>query len=189
MNVAVDYASANDAEEKEVGLARICICQAALKSNARFVWFVDDDVLPPNYAVQRLMQALKRDPKAMVCAGIYYSKQVVPEPLVFEDAASGAFTDWKAGQVFEVPGFIGTGCMLIKTEVFKYLDQPWFKTVDWPEKITDDAYFCRKVKRAGFRILGHGGVLCGHYNSQTRKVVWPPEEGPLVLSSPVASQA
>jgi hypothetical protein len=74
--------------------------------------------------------------------GIYYSKQDVPQPVVFEDNGSGAFHDWEPGSVFEVPGFIGTGCLLIKTEVFDKIEPPWFQTVNYPDKVTDDAFFC-----------------------------------------------
>lgn len=175
LNMAVDYASAETADGKEVAKARNCIVEVALNSNAKYIWFVDDDVLPPNYAVQQLSFAMLNKPDVMVCGGIYYSKQYVPSPIVFEDNGSGSYQDWKPGEVFEVPGFIGTGCMLIKTELFKHLEPPFFKTLDNPDTVTDDAYFCRKVKAAGFKIYGHGGVLCGHYDVRTRKTYWPPE--------------
>jgi hypothetical protein len=29
--------------------------------------------------------------------------------------------------------------------------------------VTDDMYFCRKVREAGFRLLAHGGVLPAHW--------------------------
>lgn len=175
LNCAVDYASAEDGDEKEIGLARNCVVKVAQKMKCKYIWFVDDDVLPPNYAVQQLMFAMQQDKKAMVCGGIYYGKKYVPSPMVFEDDQSGSYVDWKPGEVFEVPGFIGTGCMLIKTEVFDHIEEPWFKTLDYPARITDDAYFCRLVKTAGFKVLGHGGVLCGHYDVRSRRTYWPPE--------------
>lgn len=173
LNMAHDFASTDD--PVEIGVARNKMVEIALEMKCKYLWFVDDDVLPPNYAVQQLLFAMEQDKKAMVCGGIYYGKKYVPSPIVFEDNQSGSYLDWKPGEVFEVPGFIGSGCMMIRTEVFQYLEQPYFKTTDHPAKITDDAYFCRKVKEAGFKILGHGGVLCGHYDVNTRKTYWPPE--------------
>jgi hypothetical protein len=42
--------------------------------------------------------------------------------------------------------------------------------------MTDDIYFCQKVKAAGFNILAHGGVLCGHYDVKTNKIFTLPED-------------
>lgn len=179
MNMAADFCSAEDGKETEVGLARNCMVEYALQAKAKLIWMLDDDVLPPDYAVQRLLHAMLNKPDVIACAGIYYSKQDVAEPVVFEDNGSGAFTDWKPGEVFEVPGFIGTGCMLIKTKVFESIEPPWFQTLEYPDRVTDDAFFCRKVRAAGFKILGHGGVLCGHFNARTKKTIWPAEVAPL----------
>lgn len=180
MSMAIDYASPVDTEGKEVGLVRNAIASYALNANAKYIWMVDDDVLPPQFAVQRLLHAMQNRPEVMACGGIYYSKQDVPAPVVFADDGTGPFYNWKPGEVFEVPGFIGTGCLLIRTEVFQRLETPWFETIDTAgkDKVTDDAFFCRKVIAAGYKILGHGGVICGHFNHQTGKVVWPPEDDP-----------
>lgn len=183
LNVAIDYASAVDATGKQVDVVRNALVAYALQANARYIWMVDDDVLPPNYAVQKLMHALNTHPEAMACGGIYYSKQIVPTPIVFEDNGSGSYYGWKQGEVFEVPGFIGTGCLLIRMEAFEKIQAPWFKVEDFPDKVTEDAYFCRKIIKAGYKILGHGGVLCGHYDHKTNKEIWPTEEPVLVSSS------
>jgi len=118
---------------------------------------------------------MKDRPDVAACAGIYYSKQAVPTPVVFEDNGSGAYTNWKFDEVFEVPGFIGTGCMLIKAELLEKITRPWFKTLEFPDKVTDDAFFCRRIKAAGYKILGHGGVLCGHFDSRIGRTLWPRE--------------
>ena len=171
MNMAHDYSVVVG---QEVGHGRNAISAYSIE-RSKLLWFIDDDVLPPNYALQRLWHALQKEPNAAICAGIYFSKSDTPTPVVFKDNGSGPYMDYKPGEVFEVPGFIGTGCMLIRTEIFKKIEEPWFQTIHFPDKITDDAYFCRKVKAAGYKILGHGGVLCGHYDQRTGKTVWPSE--------------
>jgi len=164
--------------EIDVGDLRDYIVSYALSRRAPYIWFLDDDVLPPNNAVQRLMYAIRKNPQAMVCAGIYYDKRSdIPSPIVFKAGGQGPNWDWKQNEVFEVEGpngFIGTGCMLVKTEIFQHIRQPWFKTLEYPQRVTDDAYFCFKVHEAGFKVLGHGGVLCGHFDWQTGKGYWPP---------------
>jgi GT2 family glycosyltransferase len=165
----------------EAGEARNKIAQYAKDVKAKLVWMLDDDVMPPPYAVQKLLHAMVNKPNVLACAGIVYTKSTIPEPLVFENNGSGPYYNWKRGKVFEVPGFISTGCMLIKTEAFEKLEYPWFKTQEYPDKVTEDVYFCLKAKKAGYKILGHGGVLCGHYDFKSKKVVVAPED--VVLES------
>ena len=179
LNTATDYCVPEGYESDE---ARDSIVQIAHEANARWIWMLDDDVLPPNIAVQRLMYAMidqktgRPYEDVIACAGIYYSKSDIPQPVVFEGRGTGPYWGWKRGEVFEVPpeGFIGTGCMLINPELIKKLERPWFRNIDGPDKSTDDAYFCDKAHAAGFKILGHGGVLCGHYDHKRKKIHWPP---------------
>lgn len=160
----------------EAGVARNIIVDTAKEAKATFLWMLDDDVFPPQYAVQKMMFAMLNKPDVMACAGIVYTKSPIPSPLVFEKNGSGPYFNWKHGQIFEVPGFISTGCMLIRTEVFDKIEGPWFESHEYPTKMTEDVYFCLKVKEAGYKILAHGGVLCGHYDFRTKKIVRAPQE-------------
>jgi hypothetical protein len=105
-------------------------------------------------------------------------------PVIYKENGKGAHWNWKVGDVFNVES-AGTGCMMIRTEVFKHLEKPYFKTVEeyieindqiGCQKITDDIYFCKKVKAAGFNIIAHGGVLCGHYDVKHDKIFTLPED-------------
>jgi hypothetical protein len=159
----------------EVGEARNLIAEQAIKMKAPWLFFMDDDVAPPYHAVRSLMYNMQnwtQHEKVMVVAGIYTSKMPPCEPFVFMEAGGGTYWHWKRGQVFEC-GLIGTGCMLIRTEVFNYIEKPWFKTVDEVDdgssrlartQITDDMYFCQKVTQAGFKILADGDVLPVHWD-------------------------
>ena len=148
---------------KEVGESRNEMVLNAIKAQAKYVWFLDDDVAPPFHAVRSLINQLENaDEKTMVCGGIYCYKYSPTEPVVFRGEGLGAFWKWKQGDVFEVTS-IGTGCMLIKTEVFDKIPKPWFKTVDTAEfQQNDDLYWCQKVREAGFKILADGNVLTTH---------------------------
>ena len=169
----------------EVGEARCRIVQHALSIGAKYVFFLDDDVAPPYYAVRRLIYALEQaDDNVMVAAGIYVNKQpVAPEPMVFQEDGDGPFWKWKVGEVFEC-GSVGTGCMVIKTEVFQHLAEPWFKTVNECDEesdirkleMTDDLYFCKKVRDAGFKLIADGGVLCIHWDVFACKCTHPAQQ-------------
>lgn len=188
LNLAVGY---NVVPGMEIDKARNYIVEQALERNAQYVFFLDDDVAPPSHVVQSLIYALDQDPSAVACGGIYCHKSANPTPLVYRGAGNGTFWDWEANEIFEVTG-IGTGCLLIKTEIFKpnrgalTLDKPWFKTVDEPAKveganegrrvISDDLYFCNQLNARGMKILAHGGVLCLHWDTNPMKCYMLPED-------------
>jgi hypothetical protein len=160
----------------ETGEARNEIVKKALEMKTKYVWFVDDDTAAPVFAVRRLMYELEQQGpplgKAMVCAGIYFTKEDPPCPVVFKDKSSGPWWQWKVNDVFECSG-IGTGCMMVRTDLFEELPEPWFKTIDkmptsstvFKEQQTDDLYFCDSVIDKGYTILAHGGVLPLHWAS------------------------
>lgn len=162
--------------------ARNRLVEKAIAEKAEYIFFVDDDTAPPSDAIHQLTQFLDTSPPdVMVCGGIYTTKTDLHEPLVFQDYGSGPFWKWKLGDVFECWG-IATGCMMIRTEVFKKLEKPWFRDIDSLDEVgsdvhvfggesapdqfhmTDDLYFCQKVRNAGFKIAAHGGVLPVHWD-------------------------
>lgn len=156
----------------------------ALARKSQWLYIQDDDVEVPYYAPRKLIYDLDNaDEDVMVAGGIYVTKSDPPEPVVYRDSAP--YWRWKAKEVFECDA-VGAGCMLIKTEVFLKLKEPWFKVVDStsengnPLFIDDDRWFCMKVRESGFKILADGGILCAHHDLTTgRRYVLPPDSYPL----------
>lgn len=159
--------------------ARTHFAEQALELDIPYIWYVDDDVAPPYFAARQLMSTMKQSADdVMVVGGIYTCRAVPTEPIVYRGDGNGCFWRWKHGDIFECTG-IGTGCMLVKTEVFRHLEKPWFKTVDehipeaiadMPEtmhsqqKVTDDLWFCEKVIGAGYKIMADSNVMCVHWD-------------------------
>lgn len=159
---------------KRVEEARELLADKAQEIGARYLWFVDDDTIPPPNSLRRLMYVLENNPDVMVCGGVYVTKSDPPQPVVFRGMGLGSFWHWKRGDIFEVTG-MGAGCMLINCEVFKHLKKPYFPWVDSPSEdalkpsvlISEDISFCNAVRDAGFKIFAHGGVLCDHFDVAT----------------------
>ena len=177
-------------------VARNTIARKALSEDAEYLLFVDDDTAPPLDTVSQLIQTLDTaDDKVMVCGGIYTTKQEPIEPLVFQGQGLGPFWKWKYGEVFPCWG-LGTGCMMIRTAVFKEISEPWFRDIETVEeadadpalygndrpddfRMTDDLYFCKKVNDAGFTVLAHGGVLPVHWDQKGRGHTLPDDAYPV----------
>lgn len=166
--------------------ARNDLVHQALALRPRYILFLDDDNPPPPDTVLKLMHVLdSTGDEVALCAGIYTNKTVPASPLVFAGDGSGCHWKWKAGDVFECPGGIATGCMMIRASVFAQLPEPWFHDVmdltdahrygffldvekGLPAMVTDDLFFCKRVRDAGLTMLAHGGVLPGHWDQQGR---------------------
>jgi len=172
------------------------LAEAAIQAGAKYLFYLDDDTICPNTTLKYLVYEIEKDPEIMICGGIYCTKELPSVPIVFQRFGDGAFWNWKIGDVFDCEG-LGTGCMLIKTEVFKHLSKPWFfepheAPVGESTKIgdravpilfrggTEDLYFCRKVTEAGFRIVAHGGVTPIHVDQNGTPFGLSPESYPML---------
>jgi len=134
------------------------IVERALEINAKYVYFREDDVLTPPGTLERLM-AFDVD----IITGVCMAKQKPPYPIVFREWGGGSYTDWydKPGIPVQVVG-TGMGAMLVKTEVFREMEKPWFRCVHMPttfgteyrvSRMTQDLYFCFAP---GTKVFGQG---------------------------------
>ena len=166
-------------ENQPYAEARNIIVKDAQKKGCRYLWFIDDDVLIPRHAVQALGYVLDQSVEdgTMVSTGIYCTKTYAPAPVIYRDDVPGAFWDWRVNDVFDVDA-AGCGCMLINMKVFDSLEEPYFATTEKYEdqgdgsvltSVSEDIYFCRKVRAAGFKIKAHGAVICPHFNDKDGK--------------------
>lgn len=174
-----------------------------------YVWFVDDDVIVPPQTLLELIDKLTQirasealehgEPKTVAIGGIYCTKSDTnPTPVAYRKISGGPSWDWKCGDIFNVEG-IGTGCLLIHTDIFSKIDKPWFRTVNEEISddegrlgrafITDDLFFCQKVLKAGYNIVAHGGILCAHYDYKTRKYYGLPKDSPPYVAAREAEAA
>lgn len=146
-----------------VDKARNILVDQAKKAGAKYIFFLDDDVLPPPYAINRLLRL-----KAMVASGVYYSKSVPPLPVILKKDVIGGFEDWNYGDVIDVD-YTGMGCVLIDMRVFDEISEPYFKYYkgspepnDGIGTLGEDVWFCEKVLEAGYKIYVDTLVQCKH---------------------------
>jgi hypothetical protein len=199
MNIGWIVAVSDKNNPKPVGVDRADnrtkVVEKAISAGFEYLCFIDDDTCCPNFALKYLHFQLANNLNAMICGGIYCTKEDMPSPLVFKEIGGGPFWQWKIGDVFECQG-LGLGCTMIKTEVFKSISQPWFfepheTPIDQTIRVgtedmslghregTDDLYFCKKVTDAGFKILAHGGVLPVHLDQDGKMYTLPMDSYPV----------
>lgn len=169
---------------KEIGFARQALAEAAVKANAKYLFFLGDDVVPPPHVLRQLIYRMENIPNVDVAGAVYCTKDPVAEPLVFNGNGKGPYWDWKLGEFFEVTG-LGMDCTLIRVSFLEKLEKPWFASIDKDghvdgeakvEAWTEDLYFCKKVTDAGGRIYCDGSLLCEHWDVFKRKAYKLPQD-------------
>lgn len=138
-----------------------------LQTDDTHLLFLDDDVIPPVDALQKLLEA-----DVDVVSGLYPSEWYDNEDgklkkrnnVFAEIRADGELVEAKGTGVKEIVS-CGGGCLLIKRHVVEKVPAPWFKfhyndmgLMD----IGEDVDFCKKLKVAGIKLHAHFGVQCNH---------------------------
>jgi len=168
-------------------VARNSIVDRFLDSGAKFLFFLDSDVLPPDNALERLMSH-----NLPIVSGLYYRRHIErpgkpPHPCMWKIvppnvemtcptcAQKFRTKEGKYQPILNPPrnalvevDAVGAGCLLIHRRVFEKLERPYFRwTLGWVEPgVSEDLYFCERARDAGFRILVDTGVRCGHLGEQ-----------------------
>ena len=129
------------------------IAAQACNKGCTHLFFVDDDMVLEPDTLDRLL-AHDKD----IVGAIYNTKYEVQEPVI------EYLPNEKTDNLFKC-GALGTGCLLIKTEVFKKVPQIWF-TYEWNDngsiKMSHDWLFCYKAREFGFDIWADPTIKCGH---------------------------
>lgn len=160
---AIQARGANIAENRNI------IAKLALDSNCDYVWYLDDDqVLAPDTLIRLL--AHDKD----IVSGLYLHREPPFSPQVY-DRVEGVLYHPRCLNPLE-RGLVsalatGAGCMLVKIDVFKKLERPWWRlgqiTKDgWG----DDLDFCRRAIEAEFKVWCDLDTIVGH---QMNGTVWP----------------
>jgi len=151
--------------------ARNLISTKAVEGNFQWVFFVDHDtIMPPHTILTWNEHMLKGD--VPVFGGVYFTKGIPSEPLVYRGNGTSYYTDWKFGDEVWVDG-MGMGCTMIHVSVLKvmydeaetYMIGPHHvkRIFQTPSKIgfdpqtmawsaqsgTEDLAWCDKVRKTG----------------------------------------
>lgn len=140
--------------------ARNLIVEEALKINADWTLWIDDDMCPPSDIFERLMAR-----NLPIVSGLYCKKNELDEQLVYFLTDSG---EW--GRMVDPPpnGLIrchgsGMGCVLISGKVLREAyDATNGRPFVYSEDEMEDLYFFRQVHALGYQFHMDTTVKCIH---------------------------
>jgi len=149
-------------------IARNNICDVAEQQKCTHVMFLDTDMTFPSDTIQKLL-AHDMD----IVGGLYFERYEPYKPAVFwkHPDGSGDYAlrnDIPYGETIECDA-LATGCMLIKLDVLRKLEKPWFeyRVAEYGSKkeikfFSEDIVFSERVKELGYKIFVDTSIECGH---------------------------
>lgn len=134
----------------------------AMRDEATHLMCIEDDTFPPLDAIERLL-AHDTD---IVC-GWYPKRQPgrrVGVPIVLQHDKRQTLDDPEVTnglvELYTVP----MGCTLIKTDVFRHIEMPWFVTTG---QLSQDSFFSQKARDAGYTLWCDTSIRCEHRDRDT----------------------
>lgn len=162
-----------------VAAQREMLADAAVARGDDVLVMIDDDIVAPPDALERLLATLERDPDAGIAGGLYYSRDSARPMAVdgwrSDDTTLGGIPAFRAGAVARVAG-VGFGCVAIRVAALRALGAPYFAAhvmIDRASRSVrqcdEDYLFCERLRRAGWFVMLDGGVRLQHYDRATQR--------------------
>lgn len=129
---------------------RYRLVNMALEANATHVLFLDADMTYPRDTIARLL----RHNKHIVGANGPKRCHPIQGTTIGFDGVQFKTTEEHTG--IQKVKAIGTGCMLINTEVFTKIKEPWFEhrwVEDLEKFVGSDVFFCIMAQKAGYEVF------------------------------------
>ena len=88
---------------------------------------------------------------------------------VYKSAKDGAYNEYHPQKGLQEVDAVGTGCFLAARRVFEHPDMQkgCFTRMLYPDgrvEFGNDMSFCKRAKKAGFKIWAHFDYMCDHFN-------------------------
>jgi SAM-dependent methyltransferase len=175
----------------EVGRARNLIVHKAIEAKAKYLVFLDEDVIGPPNGMKTLLFHMENHPDWTFCSGLYATKSYPPEPLLYTEWGQGSNYDWQVGDLKKVL-FTGMGYSMIRVSDLALLDpityddhdpqttapikvKEFFKTGDEQMVVagntiktghTEDAHFFKQLEEKGLTAMIDTAILCSHFDDK-----------------------
>ena len=99
--------------------AQNLIVKNVLEKKVEWLFLIEqDNVIPPDCFVK--MNEYMRKADIPIISGLYFTKSVPPEPMIYRGLGNSFFRDWKLGERVWCTG-IPTGCVIIHSSILQVL--------------------------------------------------------------------
>jgi len=144
----------------QLPFARNRIVQHALDSNSDYVFFIDADMIFQSDLLIRLFE------RNLPMVNALAFRRIAPHyPTIFKwDETNKYYETVSYTSGLKEVDATGMAAHLIKTEVFRKMNKPWYYYRD--NIFSSDLTFCENAKKAGFKIMIDTDIKIGHLGSE-----------------------
>ena len=141
------------------------IAETAIADKVDYIVTVEDDTFPPQDALVKLMELIRKNPKSAV--GAWYPKReksLEGVPIIIKDGKRQCLeVDNKIHEVYTLP----MGCSIFPIEMFMEIPYPWFVTTP---NLSQDSFFSQLAREHGWKLLVDTNIRCKHIDRYSGKV-------------------
>jgi len=144
----------------------------ALKNKFTHILWWDDDILAPVDVIHKFLlhnkqivagMAFQRTEPYAMCA---YRHQ--PQYGIDNYDRYRSLTEMDIDTGLQQVTAVGTGCMLMQTDIVKHLQKPWWV---WPKTAAEDIEFCVMMHKHGVKAYVDTSIHLQHLNFEPRAVI------------------
>lgn len=183
----------NFVEGTVLSKARNGAAQEAINRNATHLLFIDDDMVFLPGVVEKMVEQDK-DIIGALCFGRTEKIKPIAKRLVSNELIDYSWEEVKKWTETKEIDATGTGFLLVKTEVFKRMQPPFFafrpatefglKPLPFPDdEISEDTYFMMKAKMAGYQVFIDPTIIIGHHGTKVYQRPLPEEPVAIFIPS------
>jgi len=166
--------------------AREEAAKKAVEHEMDYLFFIDDDMICPDDIFLRLYKSMQQSGADVICP-LAFTRNPPFKPVLYASVEgwdpihrsdyfiNNVVMNYPKNKLVQADA-CGFGAALIKTWLFKTIEQPWFMC---SEGTGEDILFCYKTKKAGGRVfmdttfnighLGHPQIVTEDFVEQYRK--------------------
>ncbi len=167
--------------------ARNELAQNSVRLGSEFTLFIDDDIIFPENGLVKMLEVMEsdKDHEIGMVTGDYLLKGKIPHSAHLQLNEDGIVTELN-----RIPDFpdeidsnwlVGMGCALVRTEVFRQLQFPYFMCISTKLNnvgvaleddggVNEDAYFTEKLFENGYKVKILNDLKCVHVNFKDGKM-------------------
>jgi hypothetical protein len=129
---------------------------------AKWVMFIDSDMAFDADALERLLKR-GRDIVSGLCVKRTPPYAPIPRTFDREREVFVPLSGLDKGGMRDDAEMLGTGFLLVNTDVFRKLEPPWFACPPYKDQtMGEDFYFCVKAAEAGYKLWTDADLIIGH---------------------------
>jgi len=157
--------------------ARNLLAEECLRRDAKYLLFIDNDIIPPDHDFCTLIDILEEDNSIGMVSGNYQLKGLPSDSVHLQLDKKGMVVELDKikteEKLIENNWLVGMGFCLIRVDCFKQIRKPWFmchSKNNLDNFVNEDAHFTELILQNGYKAIVDQSIQCLHVDFQTKKI-------------------